>query len=204
MKRILLLFCFLTLSLRSFSQNISIVSSQVTNVQNGVNLDMWLLCTNGFNFLDFNYTINGNQIDVSICYYVTMLTMNDYHNINEFIPLPNSPENYTMNVVVYSSNSETICDYNLTEVTQNYPLSNENFNLNKNSFTIYPNPTKDIINFESDNLNVNSIKFYNMLGQMIKYSLEPKVNLTTLKDGVYIALIETSNGTFQQKIILQK
>lgn len=136
--------------------------------------------------------------------YVTMLTMNDYHNINEFIPLPNSPENYTMNVVVYSSNSETICDYNLAEVTQNYPLSNENFNLNKNSFTIYPNPKKDIINFESDNLNVNSIKFYNMLGQMIKYSLEPKVNLTTLKDGVYIALIETSNGTFQQKIILQK
>lgn len=204
MKKILLLFCLLSLCLNSFSQNISIHSSEITNEPNGVNLNIWLFCTNGFNFLDYNYTINGNQIDVYICYHVTMFALNDYDNVNEFIPLPNPPETYTMNVIVYSSNSETVCDYNSQALTQNYPLSNETFILDKNNFTVFPNPTKGTINFESEILNLNSVKIYNFLGQMVKYSTEPNVNLSNLENGVYIALFETSNGTFKQKIILQK
>ena len=204
MKKILLLSYLLSLCLNSFSQNISIHSSEITNDPNGVNLNIWLFCTNGFNFLDYNYTINGNQIDVSICYHVTMFALNDYDNVNEFIPLPNPPETYTMNVIVYSSNSETICDYNSQALTQNYPLSNETFILDKNNFTVFPNPTKGTINFESEILHLNSVKIYNFLGQMVKYSTEPNVNLSNLENGVYFALFETSNGTFKQKIILQK
>lgn len=204
MKKILLLSCLLSLCLNSYSQNISIHSSEITNEPNGVNLNIWLFCTNGFNFLDYNYTINGNQIDVSICYHVTMLTLSDYDNVNEFIPLPNPPETYTMNVVVYSSNSETVCDYSFAEVSRIYTLSNETFILDKNNFTVFPNPTKGEINFESEILDLNSVKIYNFLGQMVKYSTEPNVNLSTLENGVYIALFETSNGTFKQKIILQK
>lgn len=133
-----------------------------------------------------------------------MFTLNDYDNVNEFIPLPNPPETYTMNVVVYSSNSETVCDYNFAEVSQVYPLSNETFILDKNNFTVFPNPTKGEINFESEILHLNSVKIYNFLGQMVKYSTEPYVNLSSLENGVYFALFETSNGTFKQKIILQK
>lgn len=204
MKKFLILSCILSLCLNSFSQNISIHSSEITNEPNGVNLNIWLFCTNGFNFLDYNYTINGNQIDVSICYHVTMFALNDYDNVNEFIPLPNPPETYTMNVIVYRSNSETICDYNSQALTQNYPLSNETFILDKNNFTVFPNPTKGTINFESEILHLNSVKIYNFLGQMVKYSTEPNVNLSNLENGVYFALFETSNGTFKQKIILQK
>ena len=117
MKRLLLISCFLSLCLNSFSQTFQYIL-QVTIEPNGVNLNIWLFCTNGFNLLDYNYTINGNQIDVSICYHVTMFTLNDYDNVNEFIPLPNPPETYTMNIVVYSSSSETVCDYNFAEVSQ--------------------------------------------------------------------------------------
>ena len=205
MKRLLLISCFLSLCLNSFSQNISIHSSEVTIEPNGVNLNIWLFCTNGFNLLDYNYTINGNQIDVSICYHVTMFTLNDYDNVNEFIPLPNPLETYTMNIVVYSSSSETVCDYNFAEVSRIYTLSNETFILDKNNFTVFPNPTKGTINFESELLHLNSVKIYNFLGQMVKYSTEDfNIDMSTLENGVYFALFETSSGTFKRKIILQK
>ena len=40
---------------------------------------------------------------------------------------------------------------------------------------------------------------------MVKYSTEDSnIDLSTLENGVYFALFETSSGTFERKIILQK
>ena len=74
--------------------------------------------------------------------------------------------------------------------------------------SIYPNPTKDILNIDiPENINIKSISIYSMDGTLVKrnkyfYNSE-QLNISKLNAGSYILNIETDNTNFS-KIIIKK
>jgi hypothetical protein len=77
----------------------------------------------------------------------------------------------------------------------------------KTGITIYPNPVSDKINVISNQLPVNSVKIYNILGEKI-YSLQITdnrspitLNITDFTSGVYVVEVKTVKGISVEKFI---
>lgn len=71
----------------------------------------------------------------------------------------------------------------------------------KNNLKIYPNPTSDILNIQTD-LAIESISVYNQLGQLVKNQKQQSIDLTNVPNGLYILQIKLEDGqTATQKII---
>ena len=76
----------------------------------------------------------------------------------------------------------------------------------ENNLTLYPNPTKDIVNIISTNERINSYTLYNMGGQtMIKSekikTKSEKINLSNLPKGVYVIKVITDKNSYTRKVI---
>jgi hypothetical protein len=81
-------------------------------------------------------------------------------------------------------------------------LGSESFIMN--SIKLSPNPVTDILNIENE-FQINSIKVYNQLGQMV-FGKEinnnnTQLELSNINSGIYNVLIETEKGTFNHKIV---
>ena len=76
----------------------------------------------------------------------------------------------------------------------------------ENSFQIYPNPASDVVNIKSG-VDIASVKVYNHSGQIVhEKMLQNKIyqiNVSKLIPGLYFFQIETTEGTFNQRIIIQ-
>jgi hypothetical protein len=57
--------------------------------------------------------------------------------------------------------------------------------ITENSLTIYPNPTKDILNVSFGNGQISPIYVYNQLGQLITTSVTDIIDLSPFNAGVY-------------------
>lgn len=76
----------------------------------------------------------------------------------------------------------------------------------ENNITLYPNPTKDIVNIISTNERINSYTLYNMGGQEIIKSEKiktksEKINLSNLPKGVYVIKVITDKNSYTRKVI---
>jgi hypothetical protein len=81
-------------------------------------------------------------------------------------------------------------------------LSSENFV--NNSFSIYPNPVKDILYIDNSlNRNIEEIRVIDVTGKVVleQKGNERNVNLSNLNPGFYMFLITSEGKTFTQKII---
>ena len=90
-------------------------------------------------------------------------------------------------------------------------LSNDTFNLEKNSLTIAPNPANDnaLINYESKTT-APTLEIYSILGKQITIykattlSGSWKIDTTAMPSGVYIVVMKENNTTIsQQKLIVE-
>jgi endonuclease I len=85
-------------------------------------------------------------------------------------------------------------------------LSNKSFSLSDNDISIYPNPlTNQVLTIKTPkNLNVS---IFNVLGQNVfeskVTSKSNKLNLSKLKQGVYIVKLESSSGSISKKLIIK-
>ena len=75
-------------------------------------------------------------------------------------------------------------------------LSTDEFTLD-NSFSIYPNPAKDVITIKTD-LTIESVEIYNQLGQLVINRkgadiLENSINVASLNNGIYLMTINTQD-----------
>ncbi len=67
--------------------------------------------------------------------------------------------------------------------------------VNKGALTIYPNPSKDVLNI-AGNANYKSIQVYNLLGQkVIDRPFEKSINISSLEKGSYIINLTKSDNT---------
>ena len=92
-------------------------------------------------------------------------------------------------------------------------LSSNIYDIQINSFNIYPNPTRDIFNvsFVSEEVQNLSISIINVVGEVV-YTADldqfvgqftKEVSLATYPKGIYFLEITTDKGVINKKLILQ-
>ena len=81
-------------------------------------------------------------------------------------------------------------------------MSNTESNINVN---LYPNPTKDIVNIFSDN--IQRVTVFNMFGQMVLDAEvngnQTQINMTGFATGIYMVRIATAEGTVTRNIVVE-
>ncbi|MFN7674813.1 T9SS type A sorting domain-containing protein [Flavobacterium sp.] len=81
-------------------------------------------------------------------------------------------------------------------------LSLDDFN--QDQFSIYPNPSQNVVNIESkNNLNIESVKIFDLFGKLIveKTQNTYQVSVENLSNGVYIIEVASGNTSFKSKFI---
>ena len=71
--------------------------------------------------------------------------------------------------------------------------------LSSNNVNIYPNPTRNTIYIETDEINIETISIYDTNGRLItkRFVNNNQVDLTNLQTGIYIIKINNTNTTFK-------
>ncbi len=81
-------------------------------------------------------------------------------------------------------------------------LTSDSFVLN--NFSIYPNPTSDILNITlENNLTLEKVNIYNTLGQIIKSEKSKTIEVTSLAKGNYFVEVITNQGKATKTIIIE-
>lgn len=91
---------------------------------------------------------------------------------------------------------------NTVRVFENTSLSTSDFD--SSSFTFYPNPTKDSVNFSSKT-SIETITIYNVLGQEVLFkevnSSELVLDINHLSNGSYVGKLNTNGKSYSVKLI---
>ena len=207
-KLLLILFMFSTI-LNSYCQNILITQLSATSVTDGVNVNVKTISGTGSGYLSNTYTVTGNVIDLSVCYWFDD-TLPVLQFDNDFLIPLTTTGNYTVNVHIKLSTSQVTCDNFATTdngtLNTSY-LSTDNFETSKTDLTFLPNPTNGNVEYKSNKLTINQIDIFDSVGRLVKRVKEISENsldLNELNDGVYLLKIQTGKGNLNQKIIIKK
>jgi hypothetical protein len=77
----------------------------------------------------------------------------------------------------------------------------------KNTISMYPNPAKDLLYFNADNTEINSIEIFDIKGRTIfrnKYnSRNIQINIGQFNQGIYYAKVQTTDGIKVNKLVIQ-
>ena len=90
----------------------------------------------------------------------------------------------------------------------NYTSPVEEYIVNKdNEFTVYPNPTSNIVTIEFDNNNTEyAIEIFDMSGRLVLQKISSDyqnyIDVNKLKNGLYIVKIIYENYSYQNKLII--
>jgi Secretion system C-terminal sorting domain len=207
MKKSIFLFLFFILGLQSFSQGISITSLTTTPLNDDVNVNLKTVSYDLAHYLSHSYSITGNTINLSICFWHTGLALTEDLNNDFFIPLPSINSNYDIEVTLFSSNSETECIYDGVTKSTTF-LETDNFKYNKKSKNyVCPNPNNGIFKIDMGflNKNDNTIDIFDDLGKAV-YNAYTKsstfdVSLPNLTSGLYFVKLQGDNYNETMKFI---
>jgi len=96
--------------------------------------------------------------------------------------------------------SSMVIDY--VKVYQNTTASIDDLFANK--FSVYPNPSTDIINIRTDET-LDKTELYDILGQLIinKNSNTKQLNINSVKPGIYLLKIYSNNKVVTKKVIIR-
>lgn len=89
--------------------------------------------------------------------------------------------------------------------TENLLGTNTNI-LSVKDFSVFPNPTKDIVNVSNTSASINSIEVTDLNGRVVKTvnaidASNTQVNISDLSSGVYMMKIVSDQGTTTKKVI---
>jgi CubicO group peptidase (beta-lactamase class C family) len=72
---------------------------------------------------------------------------------------------------------------------------------NEKLITVYPNPTNGLVHIEIPNQTIQSIKVYDLQGQLIKETTECQFDLSNFSNGTYFIKAQTKQGNYTHKLI---
>jgi hypothetical protein len=207
MKTKLLFLLFFVQIFIVIGQSLQINQIIPTAVNGGINVNLKVTSFNGAGYVSHSYTVVGNTINLSVCYWFNFTLPVLQMNNNFLIAVPNNI-NYVINVSTVNSSSQTVCNNFSNGPTRstNY-LETENFELQNSKYSIYPNPSKGIIELKGDESLIKQIKIYDNLGRLIKFfngSSTKNIDLFELNDGIYYVNVETESGNWKKKLIIKK
>lgn len=97
----------------------------------------------------------------------------------------------------------TLTDTEISNLYNYNSLASEDFTLENNIITLYPNPVKDILNIKTA-LEIQSVEIYTIQGQKVASSTEKQINVSHLASGIYLVKTQDSNNKIStNKIIIQ-
>ena len=204
--KLLFLLFFVQLSIVN-GQSIQINQIMTTPVNDGINVNLLVTTSSGAGYLNHSYTVVGNTINLDVCYWFNSLSVISQISNDFLITVPNDI-NYVINISTFNSSSSTVCNYFSVGPTAsiNY-LETENYELQNSKYSIYPNPSKGIIELKGVDSLVKQIKIYDNLGRLIKLLNGDgisNIDLFELNDGIYYVYVETETGNWKKKLIIKK
>ncbi len=102
----------------------------------------------------------------------------------------------------YFRNYNGTANFHISRLKGTSTLSTTDFS--KTKITLYPNPTKDILNFTlSESISATAYEIYNLLGEKVSYGdlNTNSISVSNLANSVYIVKINTSEGVLISKFI---
>ena len=91
-------------------------------------------------------------------------------------------------------------DINFTSKECDYRIVNSINNLLANQFELFPNPTSDNVQIQSD-LRIDNIEVIDISGHIVQQTEKTDLNISSLKSGVYFVRIYFDNQTIMKKLI---
>ena len=83
-------------------------------------------------------------------------------------------------------------------------LSNDTFSISK--LRLYPNPVRDFITIETNNIDVSAVSVFDILGKNVlsqKQLTNNRLDVSTLKKGIYLIRIDANGASTTKKVIIQ-
>jgi D-alanyl-D-alanine carboxypeptidase len=71
----------------------------------------------------------------------------------------------------------------------------------ENYMAVYPNPTNDLVHIKIPNQTIQSIKVYDLQGQLVKETTESQFTLSNFTNGVFFIKARTEKGSYTYKLI---
>jgi type IX secretion system substrate protein len=205
-----------------------IIVSPATNIQSGF---LWGLCYNtSFFNISFNGgygpclvkvdPINNTQEFLCCTHLSGMTSINDsiwglnnestIVTTNGQVEIPEYKINISASDLAYDGNGFWVVDMNSNKIHQLEPiiLTLNDALQNQNKLSIYPTPASDYLQVLFKPTYVEKIELYNLQGQGVK-TIYPnknisyfKLNVSDIKSGIYIFIMNTGMQTFKEKIII--
>ncbi|MHB8259960.1 MAG: T9SS type A sorting domain-containing protein [Bacteroidia bacterium] len=114
----------------------------------------------------------------------------------------------TYSVSFYFASSSLVLLTNVIKVISCNPTGIQQF-ANNNEVSIYPNPASQLVNLtisQFDNLKMNSVEIFNMLGESIHYQIikssNSQIDVADLSEGVYQLIIHNSSLITTKKVVI--
>jgi hypothetical protein len=85
----------------------------------------------------------------------------------------------------------------------NNPVGITENTISEELITVYPNPTNGLVHIEIPNQTIQSIKLYDLQGQLIKETTENQFDLSNVSNGTYFIKAQTKQGFYSYKLIKQ-
>ena len=208
MTKTLLLTLFLILSLSSRGQFMTITSTQVTAVDGGLNVNLQTAIGQGAGFMSDSYTITGNVIDLTVCFWFNMTLPVLYFNHDFLIPVAPVGE-YTINIHIMMSQSTEVCDNfsNPANATVQFSfMSNEKF-VDEDAVLLYPNPSTGLLYLNGVDATVNALEVFDVSGKSVRSEnkfTSNSLDLSGLQEGIYFIKLQTDQGLLNKKIVIRK
>ncbi|MDG1037452.1 MAG: T9SS type A sorting domain-containing protein [Polaribacter sp.] len=72
------------------------------------------------------------------------------------------------------------------------------------ALSVYPNPVSSFIKVDDSSFSISNMTIFNLIGQKLLSTIENKLNIENLDNGVYLLKVETVSGKYFTKRILKK
>jgi len=145
----------------------------------------------------YNFNCNGNDLT----------TLDVKNSNNTSFTLFSATENPNLNCITVDDADYSEANWTNKDAQSSFSedcngLSVNEFDLNT-SISLYPNPTKGILNVSSTT-HIDSILVYNTLGELVaKTSNTKHIDLTKLHSGIYLIKLESENRVIVKKALLE-
>jgi hypothetical protein len=116
---------------------------------------------------------------------------------------------YYVEITVNDAHNNQLKELVEISITENISGGTSTADISMADFSIYPNPAGSFVTFEfaeSENSSAN-IDIYNMSGQrLLQFNVEAgaSVDVSTLQEGVYLAVIRTGKKSAYRKMVISK
>ncbi|MDH7913590.1 M1 family aminopeptidase [Winogradskyella sp. SYSU M77433] len=189
----------------------------VMEVSSGVDLDEFFndwVYNEGYPSYTVNWNQSGNQVQLSLSQLQSHTSVSFFEagvpirlmgTMGESLDLvlDNTENNQQFTETVNFTVQEVLFDPRTDLISKNNTVSLSIPNYNLGAIAIYPNPTNSILHIDKpENLEINALKVYNNLGQLLWQSKAvSQIDLSGFDSGVFILQIQTNDKVLNHQFI---